>query len=255
VTNWTNDTVIQRWGAMPRAVLESMEPDGDFAKRHLLNPVLLRMLGDLRGRRVLDAGCGHGYLSRMLASHGARVTAVEPGQSLFAYAAEKETQRQQGIRYLQADLCQLPDLGSPFHAVVASMVLMAIPAWAAAMKACTDALAPDGVFVFSVTHPCFEQLAPSWRKHGEFRTREYLAEYEIAGPHAPDFHRPLSAYLNELARLGCQLREIAEPGLNPAIAAAGPEGADAYTHLPNFLVVAAQRGPDDPQSQLPDEAH
>jgi 2-polyprenyl-3-methyl-5-hydroxy-6-metoxy-1,4-benzoquinol methylase len=167
VTNWTNDTVIQRWGAMPRAVLESMEPDGDFAKRHLLNPVLLRMLGDLRGRRVLDAGCGHGYLSRMLASHGARVTAVEPGQSLFAYAAEKETQRQQGIRYLQADLCQLPDLGSPFHAVVASMVLMAIPAWAAAMKACTDALAPDGVFVFSVTHPCFEQLAPSWRKHGE----------------------------------------------------------------------------------------
>ena len=131
---WTNDAVIERWGAFPRAMLESMEPEGDFAQRHLLNPVLLRMLGDGRGRRVLDAGCGHGYLARMLAARGAQVTG-------------------------------------------------------------------------------FEQLAPSWRAHGEFRTREYFAEYEIPERYAPDFHRPLSAYLNELARLGCQLRELAEPAL------------------------------------------
>lgn len=65
--NWTNDEVIQQWGKVPREVLESMEPEGDWAKRHLLNPVLLRMLGDVRGRRILDAGCGHGYLARMLA--------------------------------------------------------------------------------------------------------------------------------------------------------------------------------------------
>ena len=37
-------------------------------------------------------------------------------------------------RYLQADLSRLPDLGAPFGAAVASMVLMAIPDWAAAMK-------------------------------------------------------------------------------------------------------------------------
>ena len=57
---------------MPRAALDSMEPYGHFAKRHLLSPVLLRQLGDLSGRRVLDAGCGHGYFSRMLADRAAR---------------------------------------------------------------------------------------------------------------------------------------------------------------------------------------
>ena len=159
---WTNDAVIERWGAFPRAMLESMEPEGDFAKRHLLNPVLLRMLGDVRGRRVLDAGCGHGYLARMLAVRGAQVTG-------------------------------------------------------------------------------FEQLAPSWRAHGEFRTREYFAEYEIPEPYTPDFHRPLSAYLNELARLGCQLRELAEPALDPATDTSGQPGAEVYVHLPNFLVVAARQ--------------
>ena len=67
MTGWTNDRAIQQWGSMPRAVLERMAHDGDFAKRHLVNPVLLRMLGDVSGQRVLDAGCGNGYLARMLA--------------------------------------------------------------------------------------------------------------------------------------------------------------------------------------------
>jgi 2-polyprenyl-3-methyl-5-hydroxy-6-metoxy-1,4-benzoquinol methylase len=62
---WTNEEAIQRGAGFPRAVLDAMEPDGDFGRRHLLNPALLRMLGDVRGLRILDAGCGHGYLSRM----------------------------------------------------------------------------------------------------------------------------------------------------------------------------------------------
>ena len=239
MTAWTNDAAISQWSAMPRAVLDAMEPDGDFAKRHLLNSVVLRMLGDLRGRRVLDAGCGQGYFSRMLADRGAEVVGVEPGQAPIAYAVEKEAQRARGIRYLQADLCGQLDLGGSFDAVVTNMVLMGIPEWKAAMKQCVAALAPGGRFVFSIVHPCFEQLAPSWHEHGEYRAGEYLAEYEITGPHAPDFHRPLSAYLNELIYLGCHLREVAEPGLNREVATAGQPGADAYRHFPNFIVISA----------------
>ncbi len=238
---WTNETAIQRWGTIPRSVLEEMDPDGDFAKRHLLNPVVLRMLGDVRGQRVLDAGCGHGYLSRMLADLGADVVGVEPAQSLIDYAIESEARRHQGIRYVRADLCRLPDPGGPFDAVVASMVLPAVPDWMGAMKACVEALKPSGVFVFSVNHPCFEQVWTSWINHGDYRTRRYLEEYEIVGRHAPDFHRTLSTYLNELVRLGCRLRETAEPGLDPTVAAGGPTGIEAYAHLPNFLVVAAER--------------
>jgi SAM-dependent methyltransferase len=239
--SWTNEEAIRRWAEFPREVLDAMEPDGDFSRRHLLNPALLRMLGDVRGLRILDAGCGHGYLCRMLAARGARVTGVEPARALFEYATEKEAADPLGIRYAQADLCRLPGLGEPFDAVLANMVLLDIPDWTGAMRACADALMPGGLFVFSVTHPCFEQLGSSWREHGEYRVREYFAEYEIPGPYASSFHRPLSAYLNELARLGCQLHEIAEPGLDPAAAVAADPGAEAYVHLPNFLVVAARR--------------
>jgi hypothetical protein len=97
------------------------------------------------------------------------------------------------------------------------------------MKACVGALAVGGLLVFSITYPCFERLGSSWREH------------EIAERYGFNFHRPFSAYFNQLARLGCHLREVAEPALDPEIAAAAGPGAEVCVHLPNFLVVAAER--------------
>lgn len=99
--DWTNEAAIQQWNTLPREALDAMEPDGDFAKRHLINPVLLRMLGDVRGRRILDAGCGHGYFSRMLAARNARVVGVEPTDGMFAYARAKERELEQDIEYVR----------------------------------------------------------------------------------------------------------------------------------------------------------
>jgi SAM-dependent methyltransferase len=234
---WSNEAAIRRWNSVPLADLEAMEPDGDFAKRHLVNPVLVRLLGDVSGRRVLDAGCGTGYFGRMLAARGATVVGVEPTDAMYAYAVS----RGGGVDYVQADLAALPDLGAPFDAVVCSMVLSAVPAWRSAMRACVAALRPGGLFVFTINHPAFEELWTTWRAHGEYRVSEYLSEYQIMGRHAPDFHRPLSVYLNELATMGCRLRELVEPGLDEAVArSSAVPGIEAYVHLPNFLIAAAE---------------
>jgi hypothetical protein len=139
----------------------------------------MRMLGDVSGRRILDAGCGNGYFARLLAARGARVVGVEPGEAMVSYARAKERELGQGIDYPRADLTRLPDLGGAFDAVVCSMVLMAIPGWRAAMRACVRCLRPGGLFVFSIVHPAFEDLWASWRRHGEYHARRYLVEYEL----------------------------------------------------------------------------
>jgi len=147
VTNgWTNEAAIGRWDAIPRAALDALEPDGGFAKRALLNPALLRLAGDLRGRRVLDAGCGTGYLSRMLAARGATVVGLEPAGELVRYAAGKPPPDGPPVHYLQADLCAPPGLAGAFDVVVSSMVLMAEPGLDPAVldSAVTAAAGDDG---------------------------------------------------------------------------------------------------------------
>jgi 2-polyprenyl-3-methyl-5-hydroxy-6-metoxy-1,4-benzoquinol methylase len=238
----SNSEAIAAWSTMPTDAIEAYDDQGDFPKRHLMNGNLLRMLGPVDGRKVLDAGSGEGYLSRLLAERGAEVVGVEPAAALLARAQKIEQERRQGIRFEQADLSTLPEVGQPFDAVVCSMVLLAIPAWQSAMAACVGALKPGGRFVFSITHPAFENLYPTWRDHGRYQLDRYLDEYEMPEGCAPDFHRPLSAYINEVVSLGCRVTELCEPRLDPQVARdSGIEAIESYVALPNFLIVSAER--------------
>src|SRR5919202_121145 len=85
-------------------------------------PHLLALLGDVRGRRVLDAGCGEGYLARILAARGARVTGIDLSPRLIALARAKDTAG--AIEYRVADLsAPLPADAGRFDAIASYLVL------------------------------------------------------------------------------------------------------------------------------------
>lgn len=242
MTMMSNSDAIKGWSTMPGGAMDEYDDQGDFAKRHLLNDNLLRLLGPVEGRKILDAGCGQGYLSRILAGRGANVVGVEPAEAMIGRARQIERERHQGIFYVQEDLSSLSDVGQPFDAVVCSMMLLAIPEWRSAMASCVSALRPGGRFVFSVTHPAFENLLGRWQDCGHYKVDRYLDEYEMPGEYAMDFHRPLSTYVEEVIRLGCRIVELCEPGLDEAAAReCRTEGIESYVRLPNFLIVCVVR--------------
>lgn len=100
MSTMSNSEAIAAWSAMPTDAIEAYDDQGDFPKRHLMNGNLLRMLGSVDGRKVLDAGSGEGYLSRLLAEGGAEVVGVEPAAALLARAQRMEQERRQGIRFV-----------------------------------------------------------------------------------------------------------------------------------------------------------
>ena len=241
----SNEDNIQAWSAYSQEMIAAIGEEGDAARRYILNPVLFTLIGDLAGRTILDAGCGTGYLCRLFAKHGAQVTGIEPAASLFAYAVERERAEPLGIDYIQEDLSVFTQDDRVFDIVVANMVFMDIPEYRSAMQHCINALKPGGHFIFSLLHPCFDEVdRPDFEKgysaKGYIRVDEYLREFmvqQIAGYY---IHRPLSAYLNLVIDAGCTIRQVIEPTLTPeGIAVLGEQNRNL--HIPNFIVISARK--------------
>ena len=104
VAELTNRDVIQGWSSVSPEMVAGFGEEGDVTRRYLLNPAIFAFVGTVAGKRVLDAGCGQGYLARLLANKGAVVTGVEPSDPWYTYAVEREHAEPLGIRYVQADL-------------------------------------------------------------------------------------------------------------------------------------------------------
>jgi 2-polyprenyl-3-methyl-5-hydroxy-6-metoxy-1,4-benzoquinol methylase len=238
MATFDNRAIIAAWAAATDH-LDDFEDEGDFTRQHLLNPVIFELLGSVAGRTILDAGCGQGYLCRLLAKRGARVTGVEPAAPWYQKAVAWERRDPLGISYVQADLSTGAALGC-FDAVVANMALMDIPDYVPAMRRCIASLVPGGDFIFSLSHPCFEEPSAAWGGKGYVEVREYLAEYTIPQTFAPRFHRPLSHYLNQTIDAGCMLQRLVEPQLAREWARLGP-AYERNLHVPSVLVVHARR--------------
>jgi len=87
------------------------------AGREEMRSTMLERLGDVRGKRVLDAGCGTGAAAEILAILGAEVVAVDISPSLIDIAKERLPQQlRDAVTFEAGDM--LADWGR-FDAVIA----------------------------------------------------------------------------------------------------------------------------------------
>jgi SAM-dependent methyltransferase len=195
------------------------------------------LLGEVGGKRVLDAGCGQGYLCRLLAKKGAQVTGLEPSDAFYACACQREQSEPLGIRCLQADLSAWEPVPDTFDAVIANIVLMDIPDYLPALHACVVALKRGGQLIVSLLHPCFEEPGAAWKTKGYVEVRDYVRERAVPQRYGYFIHRPLSAYLNSMIEVGCSIQCIIEPQLETSIAQ--QYDAERYYDVPGYIVISA----------------
>lgn len=236
LSHMTDAEIIRQWSTIPRDFVEAFGDEGDFAHQHLLNPTLFALVGNVQSKSILDAGCGTGYLARLLAKRGARVVGLEPATSFITYAIERERHEPLGIEYLQADLTTWRDSSRLFDVVIANMVLMDIPDYETALDTCFAHLRHGGQFVLSLTHPCFEGSDGDYQAQGYIAVKEYFQTYRIEQRWACRFHRPLSHYFNALLQRGGIIQAVVEPQLDAAQARSASE-TERNVHVPGFIVI------------------
>ncbi len=104
-------------------------------------------LGDLRGKAVLDFGCGHGMATVVLARAGADVTAFDLSPGYVNEARERAAANGVRAAFVVADGEQLPFADGSFDAVWGSAILHHLHLPTAAREL-NRVLKPGGIAVF-----------------------------------------------------------------------------------------------------------
>ncbi len=225
--------MIRNWEDFAKWWDEKQGDEGDLWHRTLIDPTVLRVLGDISGKDTLDLGCGNGYFSRKLARLGAHVTSIDSSKSIIEIAREHEIRNPFGVTYYVADasnLSMLPD--SNFDIILANMALDDIENTEGAIKECSRVLCERGRFVASISHPCFDMGNHSgwqiekigldtrvWRKVDSSYRRvfEDTVEWRLSETERMQtrwYHRPLSWYVRTLHNAGFVITAMEEPEPN-----------------------------------------
>jgi SAM-dependent methyltransferase len=246
---------------------EKQGDTGDPWHRTLIDPGLFAALGDLLpGTRVLDVGCGNGYIARRLTRAGAHVVGVDASRSLLERARARERAQPLGIVYHRLDaarLAPLPDAG--FDVAIANMSLIDIERADAAIREVGRVVRDGGRFVASVSHPCFDvdtrstfvgadpdPPAPGetiFRKVTGYRTphsdryRWKLGAGETVT--TTGYHRPLSWYAHTFRSGGWVIVDLIEPAPTPEFVGVRIL-KEWIEEIPLHLVIDARREPRSP---------
>lgn len=196
------------------------------------------------GARVLDAGCGPGYVAACAKLLGADVEGID-----FSEGMVKEAQTQfPGIKFTLADVEELPMQDETFDAVVSNIVLFHVTDPKRPISEARRVLKPGGRFVFS------QWLGPD-------RSECYRMLFDVIGRHA-DMTRgdpaPNAYVLSDEAQVSEMLRNAGFTDIKSAIVknvlyAPGPSFYEFFMKFGVRVPLILDRQDADVQSSVRDE--
>ncbi|MCY3410607.1 MAG: class I SAM-dependent methyltransferase [Candidatus Heimdallarchaeota archaeon] len=233
---------------------KALENDFDVHHEMIIIPNVLELLELNKNDIVLDLGCGGGNVARKVAGRVSEITGIDYSENMLVYATKREEEHPLGIIYHHLDATNLTSLFSEgqFTKIFANMSIMDMDNLSKILSQIYLHLTPGGIFVFSITHPCFtwpitrSVKLPKDSQRNEDKTvivENYLNEgptkVEIKYYPAPMLYytRTVSTYVNTLLKTGFQLIEIREPKVDQNLIEKYPR--DFYNDqdkIPMFMI-------------------
>ncbi|QBD76246.1 class I SAM-dependent methyltransferase [Ktedonosporobacter rubrisoli] len=201
--NTYDECAVEYAQMMTRQEKTGVEPNSIMAR-------FLQVVGDVSGLTVLDAGCGEGYLSRILAQRGAHVTGIDVAPRLIELARTKEAVGQ--INYQQADLSQpLPAYLEHFDLAASFFVLNDVYDYRGFLRTLGSVLKQTGRLVLFMNNPYSLMVrghtTDYFADSGQVFPYRGLAE---AGVKVHFYHRTLEEYLTASFAAGFQLEQLVD---------------------------------------------
>jgi SAM-dependent methyltransferase len=253
----------EAWEANAEVWDERMGDEGNDFFNVLCWPVLESLLAPQPRQHILDIACGNGLTSRRLAALGAQVTAFDFSANLIEKARARSANYQSLITYRVVDATneqELLSLGQEnYNSALSNMALFDMADIETLFRTLPKLLKPGGTFVFSLTHPAFNNASSMHVMEefddGEIKTiysvkiSRYMTPYHahglaLRGQPKPQmyFERPLQYYLNLGFQNGFVLDGFEERAFPPDHPQTAPLGwGGKFSEIPPVLVARLRR--------------
>jgi len=193
------------WQLNAKAWIDAVRGGAIESRRQVTDQAILLAILGRQPERVLDLGCGEGWLLRALADRGIDAVGVDGDAALVEAARAAGSSAVHKASYEQLAAEEV-DIGGDYDLICANFALLhqdIIPLLAA-MKAL---LAPSGTMVIQTLHPwsmANGDYQDGWRE-------ESFAGFAGQWQPMPWYFRTLASWLNALDMAGLRLVNLQEP--------------------------------------------
>jgi ubiquinone/menaquinone biosynthesis C-methylase UbiE len=212
---------------------------------------MLKAIGKPEGMTVLDAGCGEGYFSRLLARNGAIVTGVDFSAKLIEAAREQRLTDTLPVSFDISGVDELPYRDNTFDLVVCNHLINDLYDPSKPISEFARVLRTGGRIVILMLHPCFynkhaerDQVTNGLIASSYFDARSIEQHFEVDGLTSPAantaWFRPLEFYTEELRKSRFAITSLAEPHPSAEQVRADSWWRKRFTR-PLFMLLVAQR--------------
>lgn len=211
-------------------------------------PAIQALLPDLKGKTVLDLGCGYGKNCIDFINRGAeKVVGTDISEKMLDIATKENSHP--AITYAPLDMNDLGAFDNTFDLVYSSMAFHYIKDFNKLISNIYRLLNKNGVLLFSQEHPFVTapKAGASWNKDDNgMKTSYKLSDYMISGERNTKwfiegvikYHRPVSEIINTMIQNGFMINSIIEPIPSKHAQTVWPSLYDEF-HKPNALIVKA----------------
>ncbi|HUT73311.1 MAG TPA: methyltransferase domain-containing protein [Armatimonadota bacterium] len=235
----------QAWNRISPGYQADYEIPTDFAHYgpHCPNEDQLKLVGEVRGRRVLEIGCGGGQCAIAFAKRGAVATGIDISDAQIEFA--RELARREGVAatFLRGNIEDLPAIPEGSQDVVFSAyALNYVRRIGRCLAEVARVLRPGGLLVFSCCHPFWLCLAEDeMTVTSSYHDRapdewEWERGDEPLGARVREYRHTVGDWFRRLRAAGLEVVDIIEP--EPVESGSGQDWGGHYAPQRQRIVPA-----------------
>ncbi len=247
------------WNSMAQAYEEFNNAEDSYSY-NIEWPCIRELLPDLKGKTVVDLGCGTGIFTFLLEQNNpSTITGIDLSEEMLQIAKDKAKENKSCARFVLYDAARCANvIEKPVDFIFSSTTSHYIEDLGQLFSNVSRSLKEGGESVFSVIHPIYSAMYPI--EHGDIfpedgewtvryldrSMRAYIQpwiEYnEVFENHlSKSYHHTFADYVNAIIGVGLTIEQICEPMAPEKWKVSEPNRYEGFIETPVYMIIKMRK--------------